>query len=82
MFFNLGAWVSKPSFVLHALGVEIYDGFDQTFVIQSLLMSLHACLTCKAPNTIIAEFANTVDPDETAHNEPSRLNLQCLLSSL
>ena len=37
--------------------------------------------TCKAPNTTIAEFANTVDPDETAaHNEPSHLNLQCLPS--
>ena len=32
----------------------------------------------KAPNTTIADFANTVDPDETAHNEPSHLNLQCL----
>ena len=26
-------------------------------------------LTRKAPNTTIAEFANTVDPDEMAHNE-------------
>ena len=39
-------------------------------------------LTRKAPNTTIAEFANTVDPDETAHNEPSHLDLQCLPSSL
>ena len=39
------------------------------------------CLTLKAPNTTIAEFANTVDPDETAHNEPSHLDLQCLPSS-
>ena len=31
-----------------------------------------------APNRAIAEFANTVDPDETAHNGPSHLNLQCL----
>ena len=38
-------------------------------------------LICKAPNTT-AEFANTVDPDETAHNEPSHLDLQCLPSSL
>ena len=35
------------------------------------------CLTGKAPNTTIAEFANTVD-----HNEPSHLNLQCLPTSL
>ena len=39
-------------------------------------------LTLKAPNTTKAEFANTVDPDETAHNEPSHLDLQCLPSSL
>ena len=39
-------------------------------------------LTCKAANTTIAEFANTVDTDETAHNEPSHLDLQCLPSSL
>ena len=38
--------------------------------------------TLKAPNTTIAEFANTVDPDEMAHNEPSHLDLQCLPSSL
>ena len=38
--------------------------------------------TLKAPNTTIAEFANTVDPDETAYDEQSHLDLQCLLSSL
>ena len=30
----------------------------------------------------IAEFSNSVDPDEVAHNEPPHLNLHCLLSSL
>ena len=39
-------------------------------------------LTRKAPNTTRAEFANTVDPDEKAHYEPSHLDLQCLPSSL
>ena len=38
-------------------------------------MSIHGLLTCKAPNTAIAEFANTVD-----HNETSHLDLQCLPS--
>ena len=38
--------------------------------------------TFKAPNTTIAKFANTVDPDEKAHNEPSHQDLQCLPSSL
>ena len=39
-------------------------------------------LTLKVPSTTKAEFANTVDPYETAHNEPFHLDLQCLLSSL
>ena len=39
-------------------------------------------LTLLAPNITIAEFANTVDPDERAHNEPSHQDLQCLPSSL
>ena len=30
----------------------------------------------------IAEFANSVDLDEVAHNEPPHLNLHCLPSSL
>ena len=39
-------------------------------------------LTLKAQNTTTAEFANTADPDETAHNEPSHLDLQCLPSKV
>ena len=39
-------------------------------------------LTLKAPNTTIAAFANTADPDETAHNEPFHLDLQCLPSKV
>ena len=39
-------------------------------------------LTLKAPDTTIAIFANTADPDETAHNEPSHLDLQCLPSKV
>ena len=35
-------------------------------------------LTPKAPNTTIAKFSNTADPDETAPNELSYLDLQCL----
>ena len=31
-------------------------------------------LTRKAPNATKAEFANTVDPDETAHYEPVWIN--------
>ena len=32
--------------------------------------------------TTIAEFANTAVPDETAYNEPSHLDLQCLPSKV
>ena len=39
-------------------------------------------LTLKVPETKIAEFANSVDLDEVAHNEPPHLELHCLPSSL
>ena len=39
-------------------------------------------LTLKVPETKIAEFANSVDLDEVAHNEPSHLDLHRLPSSL
>ena len=52
------------------------------FAIYLLLCLTFYRLSHKAPNTIIAEFSNTVDPDETAHNEPSHLGLQCLPFSL
>ena len=38
-------------------------------------------LNIKMPKTKIIEFANIVDPDEVAHNEPPHLDLQCLSSS-
>ena len=39
-------------------------------------------LTLLVPETKIAEFANCIDLDEVAHNEPPLLDLHCLLSSL
>ena len=39
-------------------------------------------LTLKAPDTIIVELANTADPDETAHNEPSHRDLQCFFFNI
>ena len=35
-------------------------------------------LTLKAPKFKIVESANSVDPDEVAHNEPPHLDLLCL----
>ena len=40
------------------------------------------CLTFKAVEVKITEFANSVDPDEVAHNEPPHLDQHCLLFSL
>ena len=37
---------------------------------------------CTLTETKIAEFANSVDLDEMAHNEPPHLDLHCLPSSL
>ena len=39
-------------------------------------------LRVKVPETKIAEFANSVDLDEVAQNEPPHLDLNCLPSSL
>ena len=36
----------------------------------------------KLSETKVAEFANSIDPDETAHYEPSHLDIRCLSSSL
>ena len=41
-----------------------------------------APLTLLAPVTKTAEFMNSVDPDEAAHNELPHQDLHCLLSSL
>ena len=41
-----------------------------------------ADLTLQVPETKIAEFANSVDLDEVAHNEPPHLDLHCLPTSL
>ena len=45
------------------------------------LLLLH-CFNSLTTNDEIAEFANSVDLHEVAHNEPPHLNLHCLPSSL
>ena len=37
-------------------------------------------LTLEVSETKIAEFANSIDLDEVAHNEPPNLDLYCLPS--
>ena len=46
-----------------------------------LVIKVPANIPQSAKHTTKAEFANTVDPDETADNEPSHLDPQCLPSS-
>ena len=36
----------------------------------------------KVPNMKTVEFANSVDLDEVAHDQPPQLNLHCLSSTL
>ena len=62
---------------LHTLGTQMKFRSPEGHV-----KGFYCFLTRKAPNTTIAEFASTVDPEETAHNEPSHVDLQCLPSSL
>ena len=46
------------------------------------LSATQSNLTLSVPETNIADFANSVDLDEVAHNEPPHLDLHCLPSSL
>ena len=55
------------------------------FILQGrplCFVSLFRELSLELQETKIAEFANSVDLDEVAHNEPPHLDLHCLPSSL
>ena len=45
-----------------------------------LLQFLFGALRVKGPKWKLDEFANSVDPDEVAHNEPPHQDLHCLPS--
>ena len=62
-------FLSVPDRRLHVLSILL------------LFLLVTPVLTLKAPQTKIAEFANSVDPNEVAHYEPPHLNLHCLPSS-
>ena len=69
------ATICKFVYFCNALICHLYD-------FKRIKVCLSVCLSVlKAQNTR-AEFANTVDPDEMAHNEPSHQDPQCLPSSL
>ena len=44
------------------------------------MATIHS-LTLELPEMKIAEFANNINLDEMAHNEPPHLDLHCLPSS-
>ena len=66
----------KPTFAASVLSVRAH--LEQPIHMFSLVWQL----TLQLPEAKIAEFANSVDPDEVAHNEPPHLDLHCLPSSL
>ena len=47
---------------------------------QLIFHSVH--ILDSSPEKLSNERANTVDPDETAHNEPSHSDLQCFPSNV
>ena len=54
--------------IVQRCGVIVTSGIWHSHALFGIYYGeLSLCLTCKAPNTAIAKFANTVDPDETAH---------------
>ena len=52
----------------------IFTANSATFVLGALAL--------KVPETKIADYANSADLDEVAHNEPPHLDLHCLTSNL
>ena len=61
-------------------------GSHNCYLVSIQLLKIHQVfpvpLTLSQPQAIIIGFANSTDPDETAHHEPSHLDLRCLTFSL
>ena len=56
------------------MDMYLYTSVDYYFCFIYLMLSV--------PETIISEFASSVDPNEVAHEELPHLDLHCLLISL
>ena len=61
--------------------IKMICNFPAAKAVLSFVIS-YCLLTLSVPETKTAEFANSVDLNEVAHNEPSHLDLYCLSSSL
>ena len=59
-------------------GLFEFDSNWQRIFVTALTFRLDQAIS----GTKIAEFANSVDLDEVAHNEPPHLELHCLPSNL
>ena len=49
---------------------------------EAAFLQVGYSLTLSMPQAIIIAFANSIDPDETAHSEPSHLDPRFLTFSL
>ena len=54
-------------------------GYSSYLELCSICNLIAACLNLPVLQIKTGTFANNVDPDETAHNEPSHQDLHCLL---
>ena len=70
------------------MGKKIQVFFKWTARLQQLLLgscvckAFQLCINSLSSREKIAEFANRVDLDEVAHEEPPHLDLHCLSSNL
>ena len=73
--------MSSPAVLTGALRVK-NKNCQKTIKCELWEIDICKFKTLLQPETKIAEFANSVDLDEVAHNEPPHLDLHCLPSSL
>ena len=62
--------------------IFLYAMIYKTATIWSIKIAMFSINYLKTTETKIAEFANSVDFDDVAHNEPPHLVLHCMSSSL
>ena len=62
--------------------VHVVYYYEHFYVFEPSLRHTVSFLTLYIPEMKIAEFANSVDLDEVAHDEPIHLDLHCLPYSL
>ena len=75
--------VARNNFDCFIFSLIADANFIQAAAVDRKVKSVWTCIRqCIVPETKIAEFANSVDPDEVAYYEPPHLDLHCLPSGL